>query len=77
MPDSFSISLPLLLAVRPDGRLAGNRFTEVRVNGRTGDGLDALQLTRCRHVELLDEVIDDAHEGNHDHEPRRGVRDDD
>lgn len=48
----------------------------MRVNRRPGDGFDSLQLPRCGHVELLDEVVDDGHEWHDAEKNRRRVRDD-
>ena len=44
---------PVLLTVGPDAGCSQERLLEVRVDRRTGDGLQTLQLTRSGHIETL------------------------
>ena len=44
---------PVLLAVSPDAGSTHEGLLEVGIDGRTGDRLQTLQLTRCSHIETL------------------------
>ena len=44
---------PVLLTVSPNAGCSLEGLLEVRVDGRTSDGLQSLQLTGCSHIETL------------------------
>ena len=63
-------------AVGANRARAGERLLKVRVNGRTRDGLDSLQLSRRSDVEALREEIEDAERHHNGEKDGRRIADD-